>query len=543
MKGWVALAPRMLLAALSGLGMVLVCPPIGLRHLLWFVFVPMFLSLRSGSHRQNMLMGYVAGWVMLFANFVWLADTVVTFSSLPYAASLLVVVAFASFFGLPYAVVFGLARWLRERLGLGWLLVVPALQVANEALSPALFPYTLGATLYRDPYIWQLASVLGGSSLSFLALLCNALLAETIWRLQEQRAPSAPPPLPPRRASGLAMAWWAVAAMLAGVVAFGAWRVKQVEAVLTEAPTLRVSLLQQTGDMEYWLGQSAWEMLSAWIILTRKIQAEEPDLVVWPEGSVLINPDDDREYRALGGKSPRDFFGGMAAQGGYDLLIGGGTIELLEGTTADGRQRFTAYNSCYKFDRSGNLGGRYDKMVPLPFGEYLPLSDVFPILRELIQGPGDFRAGREVVRFSASSRRGSVQYDFSTPICYEAILGAQMWKMRGVDLLVNITNDAWFGDTAAPHLHAMLAAVRAMELGRPLLRVAYTGIGMVVEPHGQILYETDPFQEVARVETLRLGQVQTLYARGGFVFPWLTGLLGVGALGWAWQQQRQNSRG
>ena len=523
MKGWGVLVPRLLLAAMSGLGMVLVCPPIGLRHLLWVVFVPALLALRPGNHRQNMLVGYAAGWVMLFANFIWLADTVSTFSSLPWAASLLVVVLFASGFGLPYAVVLGLGRWLRERLGLGWVLAVPALQVANEVLSPSLFPYTLGSTLYRDPYVWQLTSVFGSSSLSFLVLLCSCLVAETVWRLREDRA--RPPWL----------AWGALLATLAGVVGFGVVRQQRVEDALAQAPTIRVSILQQKGSMEYWLEKSAWEMLSSWVILTRKIQAEDPDLVVWPEGSVLFNPDDDREYRALGGKSPREYFGSMAERGKFDLLIGGGTIQILEGTTADGRQRFTAYNSCYKFDRTGAVGGRYDKMVPLPFGEYLPLSDTFPFLRELIQGPGDFRAGTEVARFSGTNRGGSVAYDFTTPICYEAILAGQMWKMRDAGLLVNITNDAWFGDTAAPHLHAMLAAVRAMELGRPLLRVAYTGIGMVVEPHGQILYETRPFEEVARVETLRLGKADTLYTRGGYLFPWLVGLAGLLALGGAWR--------
>ena len=542
---WRSAVPRLMLAALSGLGMVLVCPPIGLRHLLWVVFVPALLALKpeppgGSAGRQNRWVGYAAGWVMLFANFVWLANTVSTFSSLPYAVSLLVVVLFATVFALPYVVVFGMARWLRARLGLAWVVAVPALQVAHELLAPSLFPYTLGSTLYRDPHVWQLASALGGSTLSFLALLANCLVAETIWRMTGS-ADGAGAGQGAPKLSGLIVPWLGLVTALGATVVFGIWRFQKVEARLQQAPVLRVALLQQTGSMEYWLDQSVWDMLSAWVILTRKIINEKPDLVVWPEGAVLFNPDDEREFRALGGRSPRAFFGRMVEQGGgFDFLIGGGTIEMHEGTTDDGRQLFTAYNSCYKFDPDGEIAGRYDKMVPLPFGEYLPGAETFPFLRELIQGPGNFRAGDTVVKFSGGTRDGGadgLRYTFSTPICYEAILSDQMWRMRDVDLLVNITNDAWFGDTAAPHLHAMLAAVRAMELGRPMLRIAYTGVSFVVEPHGQILYETAPYEEVARVEEMRMGQEQTLYVAGGYLFPWLLGLVGVGALGMAWRRE------
>ena len=101
------------------------------------------------------------------------------------------------------------------------------------------------------------------------------------------------------------------------------------------------------------------------------------------------------------------------------------------------------------------------------------------------RGPRNFRAGKEVTYFSAKTE--NLDYTFSTPICYEAILNYQMHKMSDADLFINITNDAWFGKTAAPHQHAMLTTVQAIEWGRPLFRLAYTGISFVVEPHGKIL--------------------------------------------------------
>ena len=115
----------------------------------------------------------------------------------------------------------------------------------------------------------------------------------------------------------------------------------------------------------------------------------------------------------------------------------------------------------------------------------------------------------------------------ASPICYEAILSRVCRQFPGVELFVTITNDAWFGDSAAPHQHAMLAAVRAMELGVPLFRSAYTGVSLVVEPHGAIHYETTPFTEVNRVVDVRLGTVNTVYRRFGdwFVLLCLAGLV------------------
>jgi hypothetical protein len=174
----------------------------------------------------------------------------------------------------------------------------------------------------------------------------------------------------------------------------------------------------------------------------------------------------------------------------------------------------------------GRLQDGYDKMIPLPFGEYVPLSDLFPSLRGSIQGVGDFKAGEEVKIFTGTTREG-VSYSYSAPICYEAILERQMWKMfqvdegEPVDFFVNITNDAWYGVTAGPHQHAMLTAAQAVMFGRPLIRSAYTGISWIVEPHGRILYEAGLYERSTKVHPMRLGAVDTVFVRGGWIFPYL----------------------
>ena len=194
-----------------------------------------------------------------------------------------------------------------------------------------------------------------------------------------------------------------------------------------------------------------------------------------------------------------------------------------------------AYNSAYAFDRKGELNGRYDKMIPLPFGEYIPLSGTFPILNQLISGPGDFRAGDVPLTFHATTADGS-PYTYSVPICYEAILNLSMWwlyagtEAEPVDLFVVITNDAWFGDTSSPHQHAMLTTIQALQFGRPMARLAYTGVSWVVDVDGRIRHETAPFTDVVDVAELPLVKVDTVYVRGGWVFPYICVIIALGGI-------------
>lgn len=168
----------------------------------------------------------------------------------------------------------------------------------------------------------------------------------------------------------------------------------------------------------------------------------------------------------------------------------------------------------------GREAPHYDKMVPLPFGEYLPLAKTFPFLADIIKGPGNFRAGTEPVVFDSNGAR------FGTPICYEGILSYVCDRFPEIDLIVNVTNDAWFGPTAASDLHGMLVACRAIELGLPVFRSAYSGVSFVVEPHGVIRDETKLFEVVNRPVDVRIARIPTVFAAWGDWFTWLC-LLGV----------------
>jgi apolipoprotein N-acyltransferase len=505
---------RILAALFSGGCLMLVAPPANLWWLHWFSWVPLLWALYPGTVKSNFRLGYLAGWFGMCSIFFWIVETVQRFSSLNLPLSFLILGLFATAFGLYYAVTWGTAMWFRKHFGSLWVFLTPAMHVAMENLSPALFPYYEGVTQYRVPAMFQLASVTGSMGLTYLLFLVNCVLAEGLYRKMEARPQNL-------RLYGIAIG------LICTNLAFGTWRHGAVEAELAQTRTIDAAIIQYDTTMEKRMEESVWEQIDGWMSRTAKVLDDKPDLVVWPEGSVHVNPNSERRYRKLEGHSPRTFFEKYTRTGNFHLLIGGGTME--RGRNPDGSKWRKAYNSAYSFTRDGKLDLRYDKMVPLPFGEYIPLAETFPWLRTIVQGPGDFRKGKEPTVFQAKDAEGN-GYSYSTPICYEGILSSAMKRLSNVDLFVNITNDAWFGDTGCPHQHAMLTAGQAVQWGRPLLRIAYTGISWVVEPHGNILYETTPFTEVAKVEQIRLGSINTVYRKGGWIFPYLCTFIAIGAV-------------
>lgn len=483
---------RLAAAFVSGALLQFVSPPIGLAWLHWFSFVPVLLALEPDNRRGNFRLGYVCGFFGVFFLFFWLANTIDTFSNIPLPLAAAIVGLFAAVFGAPYGFLMLAPRYLRRAFGGLWVWLFPAIWVFAEFIQPALFPYFQGVGQYRVPYIWQGASVFGAMGLSYLILAVNSAIAE-LWLSRGK-------------------AWIHVAVVAAIFLAnlgFGYWRYNAISAELAAPDTqvVRAAVVQQGVTMVERLQDRGPKVLKSWEALTAKVVPLKPDLVVWPEGSIYYNPAEPKLA---------EHFGAMTKDYNFDFLVGGGTTEKDE----SGSRK--SWNSCYLFGRDGTIKGRYDKMVPLPFGEYLPWPVSY--LRPYIEGVGNFQRGTEATVFDTGT------FTFSTPICYEAILDAQMRRLANVDLYVNITNDGWFGDTAAPHQHAMLAAVHAMEFGRPMLRIAYTGISMVVEPNGDITFETQPYTEVAAVVPVRLRSYETPYRTWGRAFPWVCSVVALGSL-------------
>lgn len=514
--GW-----RLVVAVLTGLVLALVAPPVNLWWLHPVAFVPVLLLFRGPEHPNDpWILGYAYGVGAQGAIYSWIAATIDLFSDLPSVAVWGVMVIAALAFGIPYLFTFGFVPRFRRWFGSAWPLAFAAMQLVVEYLSMQiiLFPYQQGVSFYRQPALWSAISLTGVAGLTFLILWTNGVIAELVYARREGR------PLDLRGPSAVLVAWAAMAA-------YGTWHHGRVEAALQAGDTLRLGQIQTSKQMLTRMG-SPCEDYEWWKDQTAALPPGSVDLVVWPEGGSVYplnrrlrpQPKTKKPGVCYHPEKPAEEIGALARDGGFEILVG--SIASERRRDRDGKVRPRSYNSVYHLTSDGELRGRYDKLVPLPFGEYLPFSDWFPQIKDWVSGPGDFGAGEAPIVFDGEHAR------YATPICYEGILPAVCNRFADPDVLVNGTLDAWFGDTAAPHQHAMLMTARAVELGIPVVRSAWSGTSMVVEPHGRIVAEAPPFVETNRIVTMRIAKITTPYkvlARYG-LHDWLTFASAIGLL-------------
>jgi apolipoprotein N-acyltransferase len=157
-------------------------------------------------------------------------------------------------------------------------------------------------------------------------------------------------------------------------------------------------------------------------------------------------------------------------------------------------------------------------MVLVPFGEFVPFKDMLFFVSPLVEAVSDFTAGTEPVVFDAGGRR------FSVAICYESVYPwlAREFATRGSQLLVTITNDAWFGRSSAAYQHFDQGALRAIEQGRYVVRAANTGISGVVDPYGRVLSRSVLFEPAVVTRDVRLLDHRTIYGYIGDVVAWVS---------------------
>ncbi len=218
------------------------------------------------------------------------------------------------------------------------------------------------------------------------------------------------------------------------------------------------------------------------LALTKELTGRGPlDLVVWSETSVIAaapEADAAEEY-------PRRFTRSL----GVPAVFGA----VLYRDVPDER-RYVLFNSALISDREGAIRGRYDKTYLLAFGEFLPFGDTFPVLYDWSPNTGKFSKGTSVLPLPLGDHKVSVH------ICYEDVIPAfvnKMMRAESANLLVNITNDAWFGDSTEPWIHLALSTFRAIEQRRFLVRSTNSGVSAIVDPVGRVTRHTNTFQQQA----------------------------------------------
>ncbi len=484
-RGW-------LLALASGALLCLSFPRYGSALVAWTALIPLFLAIRGSSPLQAFGLGWLAGFTGYVGILYWIVHVVVHYGHLPVAVGIPVMLLLAAYLGLYVSIFAGCLIHLTKR-GFPVILTAPLLWTSLEFVKGRLlsgFPWSnLGASQYPNLPFIQVAEFTGTYGLTFVIVMANVALFRLLFeRIDDRR-------------------WIREVAvclvLLVSVHGYGWWRIADIQEKLEGAPSLAVRLIQGNIEQDVkWDPAYQQETVDIYTSLSRRAEPPPGGLVVWPETAApFYFQDRDGLHRQVV-LFPRETDSW--------LILGSPRYEKR----GDG---IASFNSSFLVSPEGSLHGRYDKVHLVPYGEYVPFRRIIPFLTALTAGIGDFESGAGYEVLAMGAHRPGVL------ICYEGILAeaGRSYKRQGADLLVNITNDAWFGRTSAPYQHLSMTVFRAVETRLFLVRAANTGISAIVDPVGRITAQTGIFERTVLAGDVKFIDEKTVYGAYGDIFVYL----------------------
>ena len=469
---------RVLLAVSSGVLLVLALPKPDFHYLSWIALIPLLLVVSNQDRAVESLgLGYTAGVAQFGGTCYWIVTTMATYGGLSMPLSVAVFVLFVAVFALHTGLFVWLMRSHLIRFGDWGLLLAAPTWVAIELVQSYLifggFPWMLaGYGLVPFRGLLQITTWTGIYGLSFVLVGLNSLVAHSI------------------RTRRLSVGIPSAAVVLMAIL----WPGPAAE---SSEDSLALRLVQTNIDIEQsWMPADRARLMAELEDLSMA-GAGAPELVVWPETPAPF-------YLNDGGDFER-YVAHMAESMDAHVLVG--YIGQGDGHT----------NSAGIVSPAGELVSRYDKIHLVPFGEYVPLKSLLFFAESLVRNVGDFRPGSEYTISSLDS------HEIATTICYEDVFPGliRQFTRRGAEIIVNITNDGWFGESSAPYQHLRMSRVRAVENRRYLVRAANTGISAIVDPYGDIVART-----LLGTRTILDGDAGyrsdlTVYVRYGDVFAYV----------------------
>ncbi len=552
-------------AALSGILLVACFPRIHLRGLVWIACVPLLLALaRETRLRRSFLLGYVGGIFFFAGSCYWFVVVMEFYGHLAPALAVLALVLFvlidATFLG-----GFGLAMGFAARRSPGWALAAsPFLWVAMELARTYLitgFSWNLLGYAVQEAGVRQVASLTGVYGLSFLAVATSALLAWIV--------------ISPRRVrAGLALAGWIV--VLLGVQ----WRLAPPPPTVGKelAVLIQPNVPLDENELNGWV---PWRDPTQLQQLVRfSVAALDAAQTPGPEGKVAAQSGSemqDSRFKIQDAQSPN---GDSIQDSRFKIQESQSQTSNLKSQIGDPQSKIanlkskidvpllvwaenpapffftrdpvfrsamenmarathaivitntivpveaqgdTITNTAITLAPDGRAVSRYDKIHLVPFGEYVPWWALPGLIHKITSEIGNFVSGTSypVARFST----GNV----GVFICYEAIVPqlARQLVANGAGVLVNISNDAWYGDSAAAYQHLEMARLRAIENHRYLLRATNNGVTTVIDPYGRVRETLPRYQRLALAAHFDYETRETFYTKHGDVFAWLSATVGA----------------
>lgn len=486
------------LAASSGFLLTLSFPRFDISWLVWFALIPLFVALRNLSLKNGFYLGLFAGLVHYLSLVYWLAHTMSAYGHLPFYVSIPILLLLSFYLAL-YIALFAMTVTRLCLNPLSLFFISPLIWVSLEYIRSFLFtgfPWELmGYTQFNMLHVIQISDLFGVYGVSFCIVLSNVVvfliylcLMDKNW--QGKRVQT-------KLAAGTMAAFVVI---FAAIWVYGKWRINNIHKLVAMSPSSKVTIVQGNIDQAIkWDPAFQKSSTMKYIHLSSLSKDLKPDLVVWPETATPFYFMRNTELSKLVLTGIHEI--------GADFLIGSPAFTPKN-------NKIEYYNSAFLVDAAGNVNGRYDKTHLVPFGEYVPMKKWLPFVHKMVESVGDFDIGEKGRTIRWQKSRIGIQ------ICYEVIFPALSRAMvqNHASLLVNLTNDAWYGRSSAPYQHFSMSVFRAVENRRSLVRAANTGISGFIDPTGNVIENTQIFKDAVITQKVPFLQVETLYSRFGDVF-------------------------
>lgn len=485
----------MALAVLSGTLLTLSFPKAGYFILAWIAFIPLLFSIRNHSIKYSFRLGMTTGFFHYTTLLYWLVYTLKMYGYLPVYTSVCILLLLASYLSL----YIGLFSALLSRLAkkpLSILLISPALFVTLEYIRSYFlsgFPWgLLGYSQYKNLLLIQFSDITGVLGVSFLIVLSNSaffliflFFTGKKWQGQSIKKSDAI----------FSMGIFLFLICLAG--GYGAMRMQTIKSIEELSPQAVMTAIQGNVDQSVkWDHAFQYSSTLKHLKLSQQAMTDHPDLIIWPETSAPFYFNHDIGLTKMALRRIRET--------GAHFLIGCPSFRNTE-------NNFEYLNSAVIITPKGEISDQYNKVHLVPYGEYVPFKEWLPFLGKMVAQAGDFVPGTKGQTISWNSHAIGAQ------ICFEIIFPnlSRSTVENGVEIIINITNDAWFGKTSAPYQHFAMTVFRAIENRRALVRAANTGISGFISPTGQILDTTALYQEAVLTRRVPLLHIKSFYTRHG----------------------------
>lgn len=471
--------------------------------LVLLAYVPVFLGARNASIKKAFWLGFVTSLIQYAIILYWFVIAMTVFGGISIWFSVFVLLLACAILAAYIASAFAVAKYLQQRFNWPFFLLLPVTLCSVEYLRNFIilggFPWgTPGYALASIPVLLQSASLVGIYGLVFYVVLVNAAIASAITSCFAKQ----------NKWQGI---MFAAGSITVAFLLYGNWRLSSEDK--TQLDSVQVALLQ--GNIEQGIKNKAHfysdAILSKYQHMQKQALQQPVDIVVWPEASFPLSvPSRALSLPGLEGPMPTAIIGGVAYQRrGHEVFY---------------------YNSAFVVDADKKLVGRFDKNHLVPFGEYVPWPFA-KIANKFVPGLGVFARGQEFKPILIPLAHKPA-LSVGVTICYEGVFPeiSRDFVKNGADLLVNLTNDAWYGVSSAPYQHLNMYRVRAVETGRSYIRATNTGVSAIIDARGFIKNATPLYEDAIVTANVPISRDKTAYLFLGDVVGYLSVLFVIFAL-------------